>query len=146
MRISPDHKELQYSGRIDFDDPKAPVLVFAGSFIHMRFTGTSVKAVIANRKSYWTNYMGYILDGKQDKFPLDNGSEINTYTIAENLEDKVQSGRIHLTEREAGERKRDFAGVENSMSLEEARQESGRCLRCDAFGCGVLRGGRENVW
>ena len=63
-----------------------------------------------------------------------------------NLEDKVQSGRIHLTEREACERKRDFAGVENSMSLEEARQESGRCLRCDAFGCGVLRGGRENVW
>ena len=89
MRISPDYKELQYSGRIDFDDPKAPVLVFAGSFIRMRFTGTSVKAVIANRKSYWTNYMGYILDGKQDKFPLDNGSDINTYTIAENLEDKV---------------------------------------------------------
>lgn len=63
-----------------------------------------------------------------------------------NLGDKLQSGRIHLTDREACERRKDFEGVEYSMSLEEARQESARCLRCDHFGCGVLRGGRESVW
>ncbi|MGN0290988.1 MAG: NAD(P)-binding protein [Lachnospiraceae bacterium] len=63
-----------------------------------------------------------------------------------NLNDKLQSGRIHLTDREACERKKDFTGVENSMSLEEAKQESARCLRCDRFGCGVLRGGRETEW
>lgn len=63
-----------------------------------------------------------------------------------NLSDKLQSGRIHLTDREACERKKDFEGVEYSMSLEEARQESARCLRCDKFGCGVFRGGRESIW
>ena len=63
-----------------------------------------------------------------------------------NLNDKLQSGRIHLTDREACERKKDFEGVEYSMSLEEARQESARCLRCDKFGCGVFRGGRESIW
>ncbi len=62
------------------------------------------------------------------------------------LNDKLPSGRIHLTEREACERKHDFDGVENNMSLEEAMQESSRCLRCDHFGCGVLRGGREEKW
>ena len=31
MHISPDDKRLQYCGRIDFDDPKAPVLVYAAS-------------------------------------------------------------------------------------------------------------------
>lgn len=62
------------------------------------------------------------------------------------LNDKVPSGRIHLTEREACERKKDFEGIENNMSLEEAIQESSRCLRCDHFGCGVLRGGREEQW
>lgn len=62
------------------------------------------------------------------------------------LNDKLPSGRIHLTEREACERKHDFEGVENNMSLEEAMQESARCLRCDHFGCGVLRGGREEKW
>ncbi|MGN0426746.1 MAG: electron transporter RnfD [Agathobacter sp.] len=88
MRILPDHMNLQYSGRIDYDDPKAPVLVFAGSFIRMRFTGTSVKAVIANHRLCWTDYMGYILDGKQEKFALENDSRIRTYTIAEDLEEK----------------------------------------------------------
>lgn len=62
------------------------------------------------------------------------------------MNDKLQSGRIHLTEREACERKNDFDGIENNMSREEAIQESARCLRCDHFGCGVLRGGREDRW
>ena len=62
------------------------------------------------------------------------------------LNDKVPSGRVHLTEREACERKCDFEGVENNMSLEEALQETSRCLRCDHFGCGAIRGGREERW
>ena len=62
------------------------------------------------------------------------------------LNNKVPSGRVHLTEREACERKCDFDGVENNMSLEEAIQETSRCLRCDHFGCGALRGGREERW
>lgn len=62
------------------------------------------------------------------------------------LNDKIPSGRIHLTEREACERRNDLDGVEKSMSREEALQESSRCLRCDHFGCGILRGGREEKW
>jgi hypothetical protein len=33
-------------------------------------------------------------------------------------------------------------GVECSMSLEEAQQECGRCLRCDCFGAGCQVEGR----
>ena len=62
------------------------------------------------------------------------------------MNDKLPSGRIHLTEREACERKHDFDGIENAMSREETIQEAARCLRCDHYGCGVLRGGREDRW
>ncbi len=62
------------------------------------------------------------------------------------MNDKIPTGRIHLSEREPGERKCDFEGIEFSMSREEAIQEANRCLRCDHFGCGVLRGGRETAW
>ena len=62
------------------------------------------------------------------------------------MNDKLPSGRIHLTEREACERKNDFDGIENAMSREETIQEAARCLRCDHYGCGVLRGGRELRW
>ena len=53
---------------------------------------------------------------------------------------------MNMTEREAGERVQDFEGVENCMSKAEAYQESGRCLRCDHFGFGVFKGGRDTKW
>ena len=52
MHISPDDKRLQYCGRIDFDDPKAPVLVYAASFVQIRFTGTEISVTLANKRAY----------------------------------------------------------------------------------------------
>ena len=51
-------------------------------------------------------------------------------------------GRVNATEREAGERKKDFLCIECGMTDEEAVQESARCLRCDHFGYGNIKGGR----
>ena len=62
------------------------------------------------------------------------------------LEDKIPCGRIDLTEREACERVCDFDAVENCMTENEARQEAGRCLRCDHFGYGIFKGGRDTLW
>ena len=62
------------------------------------------------------------------------------------LEDKPACGRVNLTEREAGERVKDFEGVENCMTEKEACQEAGRCLRCDHFGYGIFKGGRDTKW
>ncbi|MCM1257026.1 MAG: GDSL-type esterase/lipase family protein [Roseburia sp.] len=70
MHISPEHELLQYCGRIDFDDPKAPLLVFPCSFVRMRFTGNELCVRLENRRAYWDNYMGYILDGEQGRFLL----------------------------------------------------------------------------
>ncbi|HPE16033.1 MAG TPA: FAD-dependent oxidoreductase, partial [Oscillospiraceae bacterium] len=53
-------------------------------------------------------------------------------------------GRVSLVEREADLRKRDFALIERGMSLEEANQESARCLGCDRCGPANIRGGRRS--
>lgn len=63
-----------------------------------------------------------------------------------NLDDKTPCGRVNMTEREACERVHDFEGVENCMTECEAKQEAGRCLRCDHFGFGIFKGGRETLW
>ena len=63
-----------------------------------------------------------------------------------NLDDRVPCGRVELPEREACERIHDFDGVENCMTCQEAKQEANRCLRCDHFGFGIFKGGREKVW
>lgn len=62
------------------------------------------------------------------------------------LDDHKPCGRVNLTEREACERVCDFEGVENCMTENEAKQEAGRCLRCDHFGYGIFKGGRETLW
>ena len=61
-------------------------------------------------------------------------------------EDKVACGRVEVALRDAAERKNDFEPIEYGFSCEEACQEAGRCLRCDYFGFGAFRGGREEQW
>lgn len=63
-----------------------------------------------------------------------------------NLKRRIPCGRVDLTEREACERVCDFDAVENCMTEKEATQEASRCLRCDHFGYGILKGGREVKW
>ena len=87
MQIKPEYPALQYEGRIDFDNPSAPVLVFPCTSIGMKFTGTFLKVTLENHHAYWDNYMGYILDGKQEKIKLPESGKV-TLTLAEHMEDK----------------------------------------------------------
>ncbi|MDD6812164.1 MAG: GDSL-type esterase/lipase family protein [Lachnospiraceae bacterium] len=86
MFVSPNNSCLQYSGRIDFDNPEVPEFVYPCSFVRMRFQGTSLKVTVENHKNYWSCYLGYILDGKQDKIKLPDAGK-TTITLAEGLED-----------------------------------------------------------
>lgn len=60
--------------------------------------------------------------------------------------DRVPCGRSNTTERMAAVRKHDFAMMEIGLTDQEAIQESNRCLRCDRFGLGAFRGGRQQSW
>lgn len=62
------------------------------------------------------------------------------------VEEITPRGRVNLQEREACERVNDFEGIELGMTERSAKQEAGRCLRCDHFGLGILRGGRQDKW
>ena len=62
------------------------------------------------------------------------------------LVDRAPWGRVDMLERPAPESIHDFNIVEYCMTEEEAHQESGRCLHCDHFGMGKLRGGRVRTW
>ena len=62
------------------------------------------------------------------------------------LNNSPPHGRIDTTEREACERKHDFEDIECGLTQEGACVEAGRCLRCDHFGYGIFRGGRNEKW
>ncbi|MBQ7584215.1 MAG: FAD-dependent oxidoreductase [Lachnospiraceae bacterium] len=53
----------------------------------------------------------------------------------------VPTGRAEIEEKDPFERRKNFDFVELPMTAEEAARESGRCLRCDHYGCGAMEGG-----
>ncbi len=55
-------------------------------------------------------------------------------------------GRVKMRERPIDQRIHDFKLVEKGMTQEEMEQESNRCLRCDYYGFGKFREGREFKW
>lgn len=62
------------------------------------------------------------------------------------LTNKPATGRINLGGRPIEDIRGDFGLVSVGMSEEECSQECGRCLRCDHFGYGLFRGGRNIEW
>lgn len=90
MIIRPDHKNLQYMGRIDTSDPKAYMMIYPASLVTIRFRGTEISALLENHRQFWGNYMGVLVDGIQSCICLtENGNEDNTevrsFLLAKNL-------------------------------------------------------------
>lgn len=82
--IFPLEEKLQYCGRMDFDYEGGPLWVYPCSYVKLRFTGKSIKAVLTNYKGYWNNEMGWILDGQMGRAVLaDEG--ISVIFIADGL-------------------------------------------------------------
>ncbi|MVB12395.1 Cellulase/esterase CelE [Caprobacter fermentans] len=86
--IRSDDPAFQYTGRIDFDDPAAPVFVYPYSSVKMRFSGPSLKVLLNNRHAYWNNYLGFVIDGEQKKIQISEGTGVQCLTLAENLENR----------------------------------------------------------
>ena len=88
MLIMPEHKYLQYTGRVDWRNRTAPVFVFPCTSVRMRFTGDTLKVYVRNKKAYWEDYLGCILDGEQTKLRLpDNGEAVIEIPVNQTTED-----------------------------------------------------------
>ena len=72
--------------------------------------------------------------------------EVDVDIPSPRLNNRGPHGRINTTEREACERRCDFEDIECGLTEEGARTEASRCLRCDHFGYGIFRGGRNVKW
>ena len=73
---------------------------------------------------------------------IESGVEVPPVTTY----DRFHCGRVNLREREAVVRNKNFEPFEYGMTDKEALQEAKRCLRCDHFGFGCFRGGRNFKW
>lgn len=87
MVINYDDNEISYSGRIDFDGDGAH-LYYPATSAAVSFKGSFLSVSIEN-KTYWgTLSLGYVIDGRQGRVPLQRFNDEKTaeYRLTESLD------------------------------------------------------------
>ncbi|MGB3609941.1 MAG: GDSL-type esterase/lipase family protein [Cellvibrio sp.] len=98
--IPASHHHIQYTGRIDFSTPGAPVFSWPGTMIQTGFTGRSLALVMDDH--YGMNYFNVFLDQDWENPIVIKGEKgRKTYLIADNLTDGEHL--LTLTKRTEGE-------------------------------------------
>ena len=84
--IAADDRRIQYTGRIDFSDPKKPRFWAPGVYLTARFRGTYCDIVV-NDEVLWGNSHNYIEIAIDDKKPfrIQTKEKINTVRVADGL-------------------------------------------------------------
>lgn len=135
--ITPDNSAFEYMGRIDFDDPKRPVLVWPGTMIDVNFTGTYCALVIKNVTRQNSTHFGALVDGIMQKFFLKNNSE-ELYVLAEGLEDKQHT--LKLVKTMASHNYVEFVGIVTDEGAEVSCPNHKYDLKLEVFGDSVSAG------
>jgi len=94
QQITADSPQLNYSGRIDWQDPQAPAFAYPGTGVEFRFQGTSLKLELSEDNWNTGNYVDIYIDNspvpKTIKLePKRFGKSTIIYDIAQGLEDKA---------------------------------------------------------
>ena len=97
--IEPDNASINYTGRIDFTDPKHPVFMYSGVKIRMAFAGTAVSVLLKDDSA--RNRFNIRLDSSE--FILETQKGDSLYQIAESLKNTVHNLEItRITEWHGG--------------------------------------------
>ena len=89
--FSPDHDNIQYSGRIDRTDAKTPKLISAGAYIKLNFKGNNCTLLLSNQyEDPGYNYLSVELDGEY-KGRVQVTKDQAEYKIAKDLSDDTHT-------------------------------------------------------
>ena len=143
--ITADNKLIEYTGRIDFSDVKAPKFSYSGVSIRACFTGTSIAIIMDDNVG--ENIYNILIDGELlDTLHITKGKK--TYKIAEGLSDKIHEIEVFKrTEEMFG--KTQFYGfiLDENASLVEIRNKRTKLVEYigDSITCGYGNEGEYEV-
>jgi hypothetical protein len=136
--IAPDHEQLQYTGRIDTSERRAPVLSWPGTAIAGNFSGSSLAVVLDDQ--HGKNFFNVFLDGDTERpiiLQLDQGSK--TYLVANGLAPGKHS--FLITKRTEGEEGATvFRGLELDDKAELLAPPPRPSRRIEFFGDSITSG------
>ncbi|MFV0441306.1 MAG: electron transporter RnfD [Lachnospirales bacterium] len=86
MNINLNSEKILYCGRLEMNTENKPELIFPASSIQFSFVGKKATLEVSNRKAYWKNSLGAIINGKQYKFPLNSKGVTQIDLVDEEVE------------------------------------------------------------
>ncbi len=86
--IPADHRHFQFTGRIDYSEPHAPVFYWPGTYVKTKFEGTSLRVVLDDQKG--DNFYSAFIDKNWDTpYIIDCDSGRFTYDVVAGLADTI---------------------------------------------------------
>ncbi|MBC5627910.1 electron transporter RnfD [Clostridium sp. NSJ-6] len=137
--IEADNSNYQYMGRVDFENIKAPTIIYAGSTIKTKFTGTSLKIAVNNNGGGYECAIGFSIDGSiSGKVVIEEHRKDIVLDVAEGLGEGIHE--LVLYKRASACHYFDFYGVvlDKGCNLELPDLKSNRRIEC--FGDSVSAG------
>lgn len=138
MRITADNKAFVYTGRIDFENKKEPLMIYAGSMVEAKFTGTSVGIYVKNQSMFVYTAIGVLVDGVQYKLELTDSGEEQFFQIPAELGEGEHT--LVVFKRQAAAHYFRFCGIETEEGSTVTAPEKKYNLKIEVFGDSVSAG------
>ena len=93
-KVSPDDPNIQYVGRVDYTDAKAPKITWPASEVNLKFEGVSLQVTLDDEKG--KNRFNVFIDGDTEApmlLEVEQGEK--TYTLAEGLSEGTHTVSLH---------------------------------------------------
>ncbi len=136
--VAADSGCFQYVGRIDFDDPARPVMIWPATYADVNFTGTYAAVILRNINFQDDTHFAVIVDGVMKKITLPRTREDELYIAAEGLEDKPHTLRILKTM--AAHNYLEFAGIVVDEGAEVTNPRRRYDMKLEVYGDSVSAG------
>lgn len=94
--IAADNINFQYIGRVDLQNPQAPIFSFPATAARFNFEGTTLKLKLADDNWGGTNYIGVYIDDNPEPIIINLNSDIQPqmYSVAEGLENRIHQALV----------------------------------------------------
>ena len=138
MRIAADNNAFVYTGRIDFENKKEPLMIYAGSMVETKFTGRSVGIYVKNQSMFVYTAIGVLVDNVQYKLELADSEEEQFFNIPGSLEEGEHT--LVVFKRQAAAHYFRFCGIETDEGAKVFAPEKNYTLKIEVFGDSVSAG------
>ena len=138
MRTAADNNAFVYTGRIDFGDKKEPLMIYAGSTVETKFTGTSVGIYVKNQSMFTYTAIGVLVDNVQYKLELADSGEEQFFKVPAELSEGEHT--LVVFKRQAAAHYFRFCGIETDDGSKVFAPEKNYALKIEVFGDSVSAG------